>query len=73
MEDLDLRKQLKHLYSPSKKDFQLIDVPAMDFVMIDGQGDPNTSESFEAASQALYAVSYTLKFEFKKKHGVNYR
>jgi hypothetical protein len=72
MEKLDLRKQLKHLYNPSKRDFQLIDIPAMNFVMIDGQGDPNTSESFQTASQALYSVSYTLKFEFKKNQGVDY-
>lgn len=72
MEKLDLRKQLKHLYNPSKKDFVLIDVPAMNFIMIDGQGDPNTSESFRTASQALYSVSYTLKFEFKKNRGVDY-
>jgi hypothetical protein len=72
MEKLDLRKQLKHLYNPSKKSFQLVDVPAMNFTMIDGRGDPNTSEAFMAATQALYAVSYTLKFEFKKNHGVDY-
>jgi len=72
MEKLDLRKQLKHLYNPSKKAFQLVDVPAMNFVMIDGQGDPNNSESFVEATQALYAVSYTLKFEFKKNHSVDY-
>lgn len=72
MEKLDLRKQLKHLYNPSKKEFQFVDVPAMNFVMIDGQGDPNTSEKFQAAMQALYSVAYTLKFEFKKNHGVDY-
>lgn len=72
MEKLDLRKQLKHLYNPPKKYFQLVDVPAMNFVMIDGQGDPNTSEAFQTATQALYSVSYTLKFEFKKNHAVDY-
>lgn len=72
MEKLDLRKQLKHLYNPSKKEFQLIDVPEMQFVMIDGQGDPNTSESFQTAMQALYSVAYTLKFAFKKDKGVDY-
>jgi len=72
MEKLDLRKQLKHLYNPSKKEFELTDVPAMKFVMIDGQGDPNTSEKFQSAMQALYSVVYTLKFEFKKNQGIDY-
>jgi len=72
MEKLDLRKELKHLYNPSAKAFQLIDVPSMQFVMIDGQGDPNTAESFRLAMEALYTVSYTLKFELKKNQGVDY-
>lgn len=71
MEKLDLKKQLKHLYSPSKAAFVLIDVPPMNFVMIDGQGDPN-SESFMTAMQALYPIAYTLKFEFKKNRGVDF-
>ena len=72
MEKLDLRKELKHLYNPSAKAFQLIDVPSMQFVMIDGEGDPNTAESFRSAMEALYTVSYTLKFDLKKNHAVDY-
>ena len=72
MEKLDLRKELKHLYNPSAKAFQLIDVPSMQFVMIDGEGDPNTAESFRLAMEALYTVSYTLKFGLKKNQGVDY-
>ena len=72
MEKLDLRKELKHLYSPSRKAFQLIDVPSMQFVMIDGQGDPNTAESFRSAMEALYTVTYTMKFDVKKNQGVDY-
>jgi hypothetical protein len=72
MEKLDLRKELKHLYNPSAKAFQLIDVPSLQFVMIDGQGDPNTAESFRLAMEALYTVAYTLKFDLKKNHGVDY-
>ena len=72
MEKLDLRKELKHLYNPSAKAFQLIDVPSLQFVMIDGEGDPNTAESFRLAMEALYTVAYTLKFDLKKNHGVDY-
>ena len=34
--------------------------------MIDGEGDPNTSQSFQEAVEALFSLSYTLKFLVKK-------
>ena len=59
---LDLKKDLKHLYNPSAKEFSIIDVPAMNFLMIDGEGDPNTALAYKEAVEALYTVSYALKF-----------
>ncbi len=44
----------------------MVDVPEFNFIMIDGEGDPNTSEAFAAAVEALFSVSYTLKFMVKK-------
>ena len=66
MEKIDFKKQLKHLYQPSAKEVTLVDVPSMNFLMVDGEGDPNTSQSFSDAVQAIYPVSYTLKFMIKK-------
>jgi hypothetical protein len=66
MEKIDLIKQLKHLYSPSAKKVECVDVPQMNFLMVDGEGDPNTSKAFSDAIEALYPVSYTLKFMVKK-------
>jgi len=63
---IDLRKELKHLYNPSSKQIAIVDVPEMNFLMIDGQGDPNTSVAYRNAVEALYAVSYTLKFMVKQ-------
>jgi len=63
---IDVKKQLKHLYSPWAKQVTVADVPEMDFLMIDGEGDPNTSEAYQNAVEALFAVSYTLKFMVKK-------
>lgn len=63
---LDLRKELKHLYNPSKKEVSVVDVPPMNFLMIDGEGDPNTSRDYRDALEALYSASYTLKFMVKK-------
>ena len=71
MKKLDLKKELKHLYSPSPKEPVLVDVPDMNFLMIDGQGDPNTSQEYKDALGALYAVSYTVKF-MSKKEGTDY-
>jgi hypothetical protein len=76
---LDLRKQLKPFYNPSAKKVEVVDVPRFQFVMIDGlietgQG-PGTSPGFQEAMQALYGVSYTLKFMSKlhKEDPIDYR
>jgi hypothetical protein len=72
MTSLDLRKQWKHLYAPSARKVELVDVPEFKFVMIDGRiepGDaPGTSPGFEAAMGALYSAAYTLKFMSKLRN-----
>lgn len=65
MEKTDLRKALKQFYEPSAKDFAVVDVPEMLFVMIDGEGDPNVSPVYANAVQWLFSVSYALKFASK--------
>jgi hypothetical protein len=72
MQKLDLRKQWKHLYQPTNKEFTVVEVPLMNFFMVDGRGDPNTSEEFQAAVQALYGMSYNIKFTSKKQLGIDY-
>ena len=71
MPKVDLRKELKHLYNPPRKNVTIVDVPPMSFLMVDGQGDPNTSQAYQQALEALYATSYTLKFALKRE-GVDY-
>jgi hypothetical protein len=70
MEKLDLKKDLKYLYAPSAKKVELVDVPAFNFVMIDGAiepgATPGTSPGFQEAMAALYGASYTLKFTLKQ-------
>lgn len=66
MEQIDYKKQLKHLYSPSEKKVEIVEVPTMNFLMVDGAGDPNTAQSFSEAIEALYPLAYTLKFMVKK-------
>ena len=71
MEKLDLRKVYKHLYQPSAKTVEVIEVPAFQFASIDGEIEPGcspgTSPSFQAALEALYGISYTLKFMSKQR------
>ncbi len=66
MKKIDYKKDLKTLYQPSARQIEVVDVPAMDFLMVDGEGDPNTSRSYREAVEALFTVSYTLKFMVKK-------
>lgn len=66
MKKIDLKKELKQLYLPSAKEVVQVDVPAFQFLMIDGEGDPNTSQAYAQAVEALFAVSYTAKFMVKK-------
>ncbi len=61
----DLPKELQALYFPSAKEPVLVDVPAMQFAMVDGAGDPNASKEFQDAIGALYGVAYTVKFAAK--------
>jgi hypothetical protein len=71
METLDLRKQWKHLYNPSAKQVEVVQVPRFQFAMIDGQIEeglgPGTSPAFQAAMEAIYGISYTLKFMLKQR------
>lgn len=66
MEKLDLKKELKYLYQPPAQEVVEVDVPPMNYLMVDGRGDPNTAPAFAQAIEALFAVSYTLKFTLKK-------
>jgi hypothetical protein len=54
------------LYQPSAKEVVRVDVQTMNFLMVDGEGDPNTSQQFKDAVEVLYSLSYTLKFVVKK-------
>lgn len=71
MKALDLKKQYKHLYQPSAKKIEIVEVPNLQFATIDGaieKGfEPGNSPSFQEATQALYGIAYVLKFGLKKR------
>ena len=66
MSPFDIVRQLKPLYAPSPRHPAIVEVPELTFLMIDGRGDPNSSEAYQDAIGALYGIAYTLKFTLKK-------
>lgn len=72
MTKIDLKKELKQLYNPPTAKISVVDVPAMNFIMIDGTGDPNKSQEYQDAVELLYSISYTIKFMVKKEKSIDY-
>jgi hypothetical protein len=73
VDKLDLVRTHKSLYTPSDREFHIVEVPAFSFVMIDGKGDPNTSPMYQEALTALYGLVYTIKFAKKKETGQDFK
>src|SRR5690606_1862859 len=63
----DLKREFKKLYAPKNTRWELVEVPQQRFIALDGQGDPNTAETYAHAVEALYTVAYTLKFAAKRE------
>lgn len=63
---LDFKKKEKEFYLPGREP-EAIDVPAMNFIMVDGKGNPNEEDGeYQRAVELLYALSYTIKMGYKK-------
>lgn len=60
MANLDLKKDLKHLYS-AKQTPHTVDVPSFHYLMVDGRGDPNTVQQYKDAVTALYNLAYGIR------------
>lgn len=72
MDKIDFKAEFKELYRPKAGVFTLVKVPKLNYLMVDGSGDPNTSREYAAAIEALYTLSYTLKFLSKSELGRDY-
>ncbi|MEE9346822.1 MAG: GyrI-like domain-containing protein [Robiginitomaculum sp.] len=72
MKKFDFKKANKKLYSGKIGRFDIVDVPALPYLMIDGVGSPNISGVYGQAISALYALSYGLKFHSKIELGKDY-
>ena len=72
MDKTDLKAERKDLYAPPAARFVEVDVPEMTFLAVDGHGNPNTSQDYREAVEALFAVSYAVKFASKRELGRDY-
>ena len=68
---LDSKERLKELYLPSAKDFVLVDVPELQFVMVDGEGSPD-GERFSHMIRWLFTVIHPIKLIAKERMGKNF-
>jgi hypothetical protein len=62
----DFKRELAHLYRPSAREVVAVDVREMSFLMVEGRGDPNTSPAYAQAVEALFSISYALRFAVKR-------
>jgi hypothetical protein len=53
-------------------EFRIVEVPPLQYLMVDGHGDPNTAPEYADAIGAVYPVAYTLKFASKQELGRDY-
>lgn len=67
----DFKKELA-AYKARRGRFDIVEVPELRYLMIDGHGDPNTGKDFSGATEALYPLAYTLKFASKQSLGRDY-
>lgn len=61
MSNIDFKKTLKHLYKPSAIEVSIVNIQPMNYLMIDGTGNPGTSERYGQAIEALYPLSYAIR------------
>jgi hypothetical protein len=66
MAKLDLKREHKDLYAASANDVAVVEVPPLSYLMVNGSGDPNSNADYVAAIEALFSLSYALKFAIKK-------
>lgn len=64
-------KKTLEAYRAKRGEFQIIEVPPLQYLMVDGAGDPNTSPMFADAVSALFPVAYTLKFASRESLGID--
>jgi hypothetical protein len=72
MTSVDLQRELATLYRVGR-DPVIVDVPDLTCLMVDGRGDPNTSVDYRDAVEALFTLSWTIRFALKRQGVLDYK
>ena len=72
MDKVNFKKELAQLYNPKNTDWQLIRVPTMNFLLVDGKENPNTAHDYSDAVEALYSAAYAIKLLSRRTLGRDY-
>lgn len=59
-------------YRARRDEIRLVEVPPLQYLMVDGRGDPNSAPEYADALQVLYPLAYSLKFTSKQDLGRDY-
>jgi hypothetical protein len=68
---VDFKRSLD-AYRARHLEFRVLDVPSLQYLMVDGHGDPNTASEYADAIRALYSIAYKVKFASKQELGRDY-
>lgn len=73
MTKIDYKKEYGDWYTAASSQPKWVQLPALNYLMIDGHGDPNNAPEYQQAVEALYSLAYALKFKIKKgESGLDY-
>jgi hypothetical protein len=72
MSKIDYRKEYGDWYTAATAKPKLVMLSPLNYLMIDGKGDPNTSVEYQQAVEAIYPVAYGIKFKIKRESGLDY-
>ena len=71
MAKIDYKKEFKSLYTAPDEP-TLVEVPPLSYLMIDGQGDPNTAPVYSESVSTLYKLAYAIRFLMRDEHDLDF-
>ena len=66
----DFKKEYKEYYQPKNKP-EIINIPKINFIAVNGKGNPNDADGeYNKSITLLYGVAYTLKMSYKTDYKI---
>lgn len=66
MDKFEFDSELKTIYTSNRKNPFIVEIPPMNYLTFEGTGHPS-SEEFQVSCEALFTLSYIVKFEISRK------